>query len=221
MSVTSERIKLLREKQGLTQAELGELINTSQRVVGNWENGNHNPSLDNLVDLCIALSTTPAFLLDFPSEDDLDPDEQELVSGYRKIDQRGQEVVKAALFHQLKYSDTMKNATGGVSRVKTEIPTDTELFVTKKSPHFQKMKEYCKTLAKQQKESGRSDLDVAKFLWTLGFSRFSAGTMLLIRNQLRIPSPLIAQLISNYLTDNYTITFPDLDVKQIISPIDG
>lgn len=38
-------IRELRKEQGLTQAELGELLGCTQTCVGNWENGQRTPSL--------------------------------------------------------------------------------------------------------------------------------------------------------------------------------
>lgn len=39
----AERVRLLREHLGLTQAELSELLNARQQTISEWERGRHRP----------------------------------------------------------------------------------------------------------------------------------------------------------------------------------
>ncbi len=42
------RLKELRLKENMTQEELGKIINVSGQTILNWENGIHDPSIENL-----------------------------------------------------------------------------------------------------------------------------------------------------------------------------
>lgn len=44
-----ERLRGLREDSDLTQTQMGEFLNASQRAVSNWENGKTEPPYDILV----------------------------------------------------------------------------------------------------------------------------------------------------------------------------
>lgn len=57
------RIKELRKKKGLTQEELGKLINVTKVSISCYENGNRIPNLETFVDLIEVLDTTPDYLL--------------------------------------------------------------------------------------------------------------------------------------------------------------
>lgn len=208
MSDIGNRIKILREKQGYTQADLGTLVNVSPRVIGNWEKNINSPSIDNLVDLCVALSTTPAFLLDYPDDDDLTFTEKNLVENYRKIDSRGQQNINIMLQHELSVQKDLLNVTAPTPPAQSDIYNGLNLFLSRKDAQYKDMQQECVKIAELQKSSGSSDLEVARFLWSLGISQFSAGTMLLIRTRLRVPTPELAHIIICYLTGNYKICLP-------------
>lgn len=61
------RVKSLREKKGLTQTQLAELLNKSLRTVQKYESGEILPPLDMIDELAAALNTTSAVLLGFDS----------------------------------------------------------------------------------------------------------------------------------------------------------
>ncbi|MEF9984397.1 MAG: helix-turn-helix transcriptional regulator [Oscillospiraceae bacterium] len=46
-----EFLKVLRKENGLTQEQLAEIVNVSNRTVSRWENGNNMPDLDILIQL--------------------------------------------------------------------------------------------------------------------------------------------------------------------------
>ncbi|MCT2385937.1 helix-turn-helix domain-containing protein [Erwinia pyrifoliae] len=58
MSAFSERLKVLRETRGLTQARLAEMIATLPRVYNRWERGHIVPQLDYLVKLADVLQVS-------------------------------------------------------------------------------------------------------------------------------------------------------------------
>lgn len=59
----SRQIKLLREKAGLKQRELAEMLNTSRETINMWESGARMIKGDDIVRLAEALNTTCDYLL--------------------------------------------------------------------------------------------------------------------------------------------------------------
>ncbi len=59
----STRIKLLRLKQGISQAELAESIGVAASTVGMYEQGRREPDFPTFLSMCIKLNTTPDYLL--------------------------------------------------------------------------------------------------------------------------------------------------------------
>ena len=45
----AERLKELREEKGLSQTELGRVLNFSQATIAKWEAGTREPNLDNVM----------------------------------------------------------------------------------------------------------------------------------------------------------------------------
>ena len=58
-----KRIRKLRKNKGLTQEELGKLVNKGESTVRTWELDRSQPSPDTLCLLCGIFNTTPNFLL--------------------------------------------------------------------------------------------------------------------------------------------------------------
>ena len=56
--VTGEMIRELREKQGITQAELGEILGVSNKTVSKWENGKGLPDISLIKPLASALKVS-------------------------------------------------------------------------------------------------------------------------------------------------------------------
>lgn len=89
------RIKELREEKELSQSALASEINTSQRNIGRWENGENEPTYSQLVKLSNFFGCSIDYLIG--REDDfgnvvlnndnqtLSKDEQELLSCYRLL----------------------------------------------------------------------------------------------------------------------------------------
>lgn len=59
-----DRIRLLREKQNLSQVQLAEKINVSKQSVSNWENNNIVPSIDILKKLALFFNVSTDYLLE-------------------------------------------------------------------------------------------------------------------------------------------------------------
>lgn len=58
-----ERLKLLRQKYGYTQAKLGEEIGVNQNTISNWESGKRNADFPNLSKLAQLFKCTTDYLL--------------------------------------------------------------------------------------------------------------------------------------------------------------
>lgn len=59
MSNLSQNIKNLRMMRGLSQKQLGALLNKSPNAVSNWEKGTTSPDVDLLENICKILEVTP------------------------------------------------------------------------------------------------------------------------------------------------------------------
>ncbi|MFW6341395.1 MAG: helix-turn-helix domain-containing protein [Halothiobacillaceae bacterium] len=63
MQTLGERIRLLRENQSMTQAELASMISVSSAVVSHYETGKREPSLSAFRRICAALRCDASLLL--------------------------------------------------------------------------------------------------------------------------------------------------------------
>lgn len=83
------KLREMRKEKGLTQSELAKMIGTTSRIVGSWERGEADMSLEDAVNCADALHCTPNDLCDWyashprESAPALPPDEAELVGLYR------------------------------------------------------------------------------------------------------------------------------------------
>ena len=109
MSTMGERIKESREKKGIYQAQLAEMIGVkSAGVISNWEKNINKPDADKIIRLCYALDVLPSYLLDYYGEniDTFTALEKEHIKKYRLLDGRGKESVDAIL--DLEYKHTIE-----------------------------------------------------------------------------------------------------------------
>ena len=60
--IFSERLRQLREEQGLTQAQLAEIIGVDSRTVSIWERGIRPPKDEYIIELCYALGVEMTYL---------------------------------------------------------------------------------------------------------------------------------------------------------------
>lgn len=94
-------LKRIRESRGLSQKELGSLMEIDPNRISNWELGYSLPQLAAFRILCIALNCPPGDLLGLsPSEHS--SDEYKILKGFRDLDEAGQHTIMALLDVQLK-----------------------------------------------------------------------------------------------------------------------
>lgn len=63
MSVFSDRLAELRKKRGLTQQQIADELSVNRVTYTNWEKGNREPNLENVVKLAHILDVTTDDLL--------------------------------------------------------------------------------------------------------------------------------------------------------------
>lgn len=96
------RIRELREEQHITQVRLSIELEVSQENISAYETGKYYPSVKSLLKLREIFGTSIDYILgvsdvkyNLVSMGNLKNDEQMLLRTYRKLDQKGQERVKA------------------------------------------------------------------------------------------------------------------------------
>ena len=60
-----DKIRLLRENKELTQTQLGQAVNMTQRKISYLENGKYEPSIDDIKSLCKYFNVSADYLLGF------------------------------------------------------------------------------------------------------------------------------------------------------------
>lgn len=92
-----KNLKTLRLERNLTQAELGKLINSTQRQISKWELGVIEPGISDLEKLSDFFNVSIDYLVGRESEDglvvpegqSLSGDEKELLDGFRRLNAAG------------------------------------------------------------------------------------------------------------------------------------
>lgn len=70
----AQRLRTMRERQGLSQSELGKRAGLSPAAISQLENGERRPNFSTLVNLSQALGTTPDALLGVTSHETEEPE---------------------------------------------------------------------------------------------------------------------------------------------------
>lgn len=82
--MVSNRIKLLREKEGLTQTELGEKLGVIKQTISNWENNISEPNVDTLIKIADIFKVSIDYIL---ARNDIDSEEIKKIFGYEGEDE--------------------------------------------------------------------------------------------------------------------------------------
>lgn len=72
-----KKLKDLRTNLGLTQKQLGDLVNVTKVSICGYEKNNRTPNIETLIDLANILNTTPNYLLDSEVSVKIKEDEEE------------------------------------------------------------------------------------------------------------------------------------------------
>lgn len=101
------KLKLLREEEGATQAELAERLGVAQSTVAQWEAGTRTPSAEAVIAVARCFDTSADFLLGLVDE------RLRLVPYYKDLTEREQTFMQA--YAQL--SPERKTAVGEIVRL--------------------------------------------------------------------------------------------------------
>lgn len=102
-----EKLKLLREEEGLSQAALAKALGVSQSAVAQWEAGTRKPTAQAVVAIARMFDTSADFILGLVDE------KLRLVPYYKGLDEKEQTFMQA--YSQL--SVEKKNAVGEIVRL--------------------------------------------------------------------------------------------------------
>ncbi len=95
-----ERLLSLLQKQGVTQRELAERINSTEATLSRYVSGNREPKAEVLANIATALHTTSDFLLGIEKNDDFDFNKVErlLARNSSKMTEKEKRALITALF---------------------------------------------------------------------------------------------------------------------------
>ena len=69
MAILKTRVKQMRERKGLKQSELAEMVSARRETIVHLENGRYNPSLKLAMDIAKVFDTTVEELFEFEDYD--------------------------------------------------------------------------------------------------------------------------------------------------------
>lgn len=101
------RLKEARQRKGLLQNELAELIHVSRQAYSLYERGRRRPNWETMIAMAKALDVSTDYLLGLSDEPApalaLDHREQEFVRAYHNLDERGKNMVDVTMREQTRY----------------------------------------------------------------------------------------------------------------------
>lgn len=96
-----ERLLSLLQKQGMTQKQLADRLNTTEATLSRYVNGDREPKADMLANIATALNTTSDYMLGIERSDyDFPKLERLLARGASKMTNQEKQALIAALFKE-------------------------------------------------------------------------------------------------------------------------
>ncbi len=92
----AEKIAKLRKEKGLTQSQLAEVINVSNKTISRWETGEGYPEITLLMPLSKALGVTTDYLLGITQDQDQDQDQGQAQTADNAAGRGSQETPQAS-----------------------------------------------------------------------------------------------------------------------------
>ena len=98
----AENIKMLRERYGLTQADLGEIAGVSDKAVSTWENGTAEPRMGAVQKIAEHFGITKGSIVDDAPSSSADPpcpdsclsdDDRFLLSQFHELNDEGRRII--------------------------------------------------------------------------------------------------------------------------------
>jgi len=97
-----EHIKILRERYGLSQAEMGEIAHVSDKAISSWENGTRLPRMGAIERMANYFGITKSELIEGESSSSLSTDEWKLIDLYRNAEESARQFAYEMLEHHQK-----------------------------------------------------------------------------------------------------------------------
>lgn len=103
-------LKKLREAKGISQQVLGDMIGVSQQSINKYENHASEPAIDVLISMAEYFNTSVDYLIGYSeinrknerySPTDLNEEELQLVSSYRRLSKKERESIRLILENYL------------------------------------------------------------------------------------------------------------------------
>lgn len=96
-----KRLKMLREQKGLTQDELGKLLELKQQSIDSYEQGRSYPNVKNVIRIAELFGVTTDYLLGCEDNSKIENiekhftcDELELIKQYRKTGEKDKNIIR-------------------------------------------------------------------------------------------------------------------------------
>lgn len=93
------RLKVARQSAGISQAQLGRILNCADVTISRYETGQRDMDSETVCKICDALGCTADYLLgrsELPTNE-ISDEEAELLLAFRRADDRAREMVRLAL----------------------------------------------------------------------------------------------------------------------------
>lgn len=104
-----EKLKLLRYEKGLTQDDIGYLLNVTKSCISCYESGSRQPSLDVLIQLATYFRVSIDFLIGIESYDS---------NTKVRLTRKDVELIKALKNNPIIYKEIVKDLDGSVKKIK-------------------------------------------------------------------------------------------------------
>lgn len=92
-------LKQLRDREGITQAELSRKLKISPSTVGMWEQGRREPDCEMLKRIARFFKVTTDYLLgnEIEHEENFSDEETKLIQDYRRLDEDGKTLARGVI----------------------------------------------------------------------------------------------------------------------------
>lgn len=91
------RLKEIRERKGISQADLSQILNVTPSAVGMWEQGRREPSYEKLKRISDVFNVSTDYLLGRENITTSSQDEMNLLEDFRNLTQDGRNIIMGVL----------------------------------------------------------------------------------------------------------------------------
>ena len=117
----AKKLKELRFKKGLTQADLSNILGVAQQTIGSWETNKSSPNLEMLKIIADFFNVSTDYILgreNSKQDDSLSREQIKLLNDYNSLSTAGRNLLKALMAsllmsHSQKHSNVVQSNNGG------------------------------------------------------------------------------------------------------------